>query len=238
VTNRTGLVLNLNGTGAGGNRAGVVIDSSSLLDISTLNRIKLSTYDNNRALIETASGSSLLQVNLLPDGRQTLSFNTTEDFAKVGIQISGLVSAVSSTDVYYAFIDNSNGSLVITTPAGPLPVVLTSFGVWRLASTGTAEINWATANEHNSAHFIVERAADPSEEFAAIGQVAAAGTSAGRHTYYLRDEAAATQTGPLYYRLCQVDTDGRATLSAVAVLATSPAQAGFTLTPLQLRPKS
>jgi len=185
----------------------VVIGSGSLLDINALNRIKLATYDSNGALIETASGSSLRQVNLLLDDRQTLSFNTTKDFAKVGIQISGLVSVVSNTDVDYAFTDNSNGSLVITTPAGPLPVVLTSFGGWRLASTGTAEISWATANEQNSAHFIVERAANPSEEFAAIGQVVgvAAGTSAGRHTYYLRDEAA-TQAGSLYYRLRQVPT--------------------------------
>jgi len=119
----------------------VVIGSGSLLDISALNRIKLSTYDSNGALIETASGSSLLQVNLLLDGRQTLSFNTTKDFAKVGIQISGLVSAVSNTNGYYAFTDNSNSALVITTPAGPLPVVLTSFGVRRLASTGTVEIS-------------------------------------------------------------------------------------------------
>ncbi|MGI4740233.1 MAG: T9SS type A sorting domain-containing protein [Janthinobacterium lividum] len=231
VTNRTGLVLDLNGTGAGGNRAGMVIGGSSLLDANALSRITLSTYDSNGALIETASGSSLLQVNLLPDGRQTLSFNTTKNFVKVGIQVSGLVSALSTTDVYYAFTDNSNGSIVITTPVGPLPVVLTSFGVRRLAGTGAAEISWATASEQNSARFVVERSATPAEGFAAIGQVAAAGTSAGRHAYSLRDEAAATQAGPLYYRLRQIDADGRATLSAVAVLAAGPVQAGFTLYP-------
>lgn len=47
----------------------------------------------------------------------------------------------------------------------------------------------------------------------------------------MRDEAAATQAAPLYYRLRQVDADGRATLSAVAVLAACPVQAGFTLYP-------
>jgi len=188
----------------------------------------LVTYDATGNVLETANGSSLLQANLLPDGRQTISFNTTKDFAKVGIQIAGLASVASNTDVYYAFTDSSNGSLSIVTPTGPLPVVLTSFGVRRLAGAGTAEISWTTATEQNSASFAVERSANPAEGFVAIGQVAAAGTSTVRHAYSLRD-AAATQAGVLYYRLRQVDADGHATLSAVAVLAAAPVQAGFTL---------
>ncbi len=149
---------------------------------------------------------------------------------KLGIQIAGLASAASNTDVYYAFTDSSNGSLSIVTPTGPLPVVLTSFGVRRLAGAGTAEISWTTATEQNSASFAVERSANPAEGFVAIGQVAAAGTSTICHTYSLRDAAAATQAGVPYYRLRQVDADGHATLSAVAVLA-APVQAGFTLYP-------
>ncbi|TDN36661.1 T9SS type A sorting domain-containing protein [Hymenobacter sp. UV11] len=178
-----------------------------------------------------ANGSSLLQANLLPDGRQTISFNTTKSFSKVGIQIAGLASVASNTDVYYAFTDNSNGSLSIVAPTGPLPVVLTSFGVRRLAGAGTAEISWVTATEQSSASFVVERSANPAEGFTAIGQVAAAGTSTARHTYALRDAAAAALAGTLYYRLRQVDIDGHTTLSAVAVLAAAPVQAGFTLYP-------
>ena len=231
VANTNGLTLDLNGIGSAGNRAGMVIGKSSLLDVAALSRITLITYDNAGKVLETASGSSLLQLTLLPDGRQTLSFNTTQDFTKVGIQIAGLASAVSNTDVYYAFTDSSNGSLNIITPAGPLPVVLTSFGVRRLAGAGAAEISWATATEQNSASFVVERSANPAEGFVAIGQLAAAGTSAVRHAYSLRDATAATQAGILYYRLRQVDADGRATLSPVAVLAAAPVQAGFTLYP-------
>ena len=225
------MTLDLNGIGSAGNRAGMVIGGSSLLDATALSRMTLVTYDANGNVLETATGSSLLQVNALPDGRQTISFNTTKNFSKVGIKISGLLSAASSTDVYYAFTDSSNGSLSIVAPTGPLPVVLTSFGVRRLAGAGAAEISWATASEQNSASFTVERSANPAEGFVAIGQVAAVGTSTVRHTYTLQDAAAASQTGVLYYRLRQVDSDGHTTFSAVAVLAAAPSQAGFSLYP-------
>ncbi len=231
VASWVNMTLDMNGTGSAGNRAGMVIGNSSLLDVAALSRMTLITYDAAGKVLETATGSSLLQANLLPDGRQTISFNTTQNFAKVGIQITGLASAVSNTDIYYAFTDNTNGLLTIVPPSGPLPVVLTSFGVRRLAGTGAAQISWATATEQNSASFSVERSANPAEGFVAIGQVAAAGTSTANRSYTLQDPAAATQAGTLYYRLRQVDVDGHATLSAVAVLAAAPTQAGFTLYP-------
>lgn len=61
--------------------------------------------------------------------------------------------------------------------------------------------------------------------------MAAAGTSKLRHSYTLHDADAATQAGLLYYRLRQLDADGHATLSPVAVLAAGSAVAGFTLYP-------
>ena len=231
VANQVGLALDLNGPGRAGNRAGMVIGTSTLLDATVLSGVTLATYDQAGNVLETASAAALLQATLLPDGRQTLSFNTTQDFARVGIQLTGVASLLSNTDVYYAFTDGSNGTLSLLTPTGPLPVVLISFGVRRLPGTGSAEISWATATEDGSARFVVERSGDPAAGFVAVGQVAAAGTSATRHAYALRDAAAATQAGLLYYRLRQVDADGRATLSAVAVLAAAPVPAGLVLYP-------
>ena len=228
VANWKSLTLDLNGTGRAGNRAGMVIGNSSLLDANALSRTTLVTYDDQGNVLETATGTELLQLNVLPNGRRVISFNTTHDFAKVGIRIGGLATVVSNTDVYYAFSDASNGELSIITPTGPLPVVLTSFGVRRLPGAAGAEISWTTATELNSSSFTVERSAQPGEGFVAIGRVAAAGTSTSQHRYTLRD---ADATGQLYYRLRQLDADGRATLSPVAVLAAGPAEAAFTLYP-------
>jgi hypothetical protein len=208
----------------------MVLGNNSLLDLAALSRVTLVTYDAAGNVLETANGSSLIKLNMLPDGRQSVSFNTTKDFAKVGIQVSGLANVVSNTSVYYAFTDNSNGSLSIVAPTAPLPVTLTSFTVRRQPS-GAATINWATASELNSASFVVERSTNPTAGFAAIGQVAAAGTSNVARTYALQDAEAATLAVTVYYRLRQVDQDGSARFSAVAVLNAGPAAASFTLYP-------
>jgi hypothetical protein len=230
VANWAGLRLDLNGAGLAGNRAGMVLGNNSLLDLTALSRVTLVTYDAAGNVLETANGSSLIKLNLLPDGRQSVSFNTTKDFAKVGIQISGLANVASNTSVYYAFSDSSNGALSVVAPTAPLPVTLTSFTV-RRAPTGAALLTWATASELNSASFVVERSTDPAAGFVAIGQVAAAGSSSTRHAYSLQDTEASALTVTAYYRLRQVDQDGSAHYSAVAVLSAGPAQASFTLYP-------
>jgi hypothetical protein len=237
VANWSGLRLDLNGTGQAGNRAGMVLGTNSLLDLTALSRVTLMTYDAAGNMLETANGSSLLKLNLLPDGRQTVSFNTTKDFAKVGIQVSGLANVASNTSVYYAFTDNSNGLLSIVAPAAPLPVTLTSFAVRRLPS-GAAAINWTTASELNSASFVVERSTNPAAGFTAIGQVAAAGSTTTARSYSLQDAEAVTLTVTAYYRLRQIDQDGSAHFSAVAVLNAGPTKAGFTLYPNPATPST
>jgi hypothetical protein len=229
VSNWSGLRLDLNGKGSAGNRAGMVIGNGTLLDVAALSRVTLITYDDAGNVLETASGSSLLSLNLLPDGRQTVSFNTTKNFSKVGIQIGGLANVSSNTDVYYAFSDSSNGSLSIVAPTSPLPVSLVGFTVRRQSSG--AILSWATASEVNSARFVVERTTDLVAGFSAIGEVAAAGTTHGPRTYALQDKEAATLAVTLYYRLRQIDLDGHAHVSAVVVLDARPANAAFSLYP-------
>lgn len=231
VNNWSGLRLDLNGPGQAGNRAGMVLGSNSLLDLAALSRVTLVTYDAAGNVLETANGSSLLKLNLLPDGRQTVSFNTTKDFSKVGIQISGLANVVSNTSVYYAFTDSSNGALSIVAPTAPLPVTLASFTVHRLSASGAAAISWVTATELNSATFVVERSTNPTAGFVAVGQVAAAGNSNTMRTYSLQDAEAATLPVTAYYRLRQVDQNGSVQFSAVAVLSAGAAKTGITIYP-------
>ncbi|MGI4760015.1 MAG: T9SS type A sorting domain-containing protein [Janthinobacterium lividum] len=229
VASSSGLQLDLNGTGNAGNRAGMVLGNNSLLDLAALDRVKILTYDAAGNVLETANGSSLINLSVLPDGRRTVSFNTTKDFAKVGIVINDVLGVGTTTDVYYAFSDSSNGSLAIVAPTGPLPVTLTSFTARRQSAGAT--ISWATASESNSARFVVERSTDLVAGFSAIGEVAAAGTANTPRTYTLQDPAAATLSGTLYYRLRQVDLDGSAHLSTVVVLTARAATAAFALYP-------
>jgi hypothetical protein len=62
---------------------------------------------------------------------------------------------------------------------------------------------------------VVERSLDGTR-FEALGKVAGHGTSAAAHSYTFVDAQPAA--GPAYYRLRQVDTDGTASFSPVAVV--------------------
>ena len=219
LLNTVGLRLDLNGTGTAGSRAGMVVGANTLLDAAALARLTLTTYDAAGNILESSSGASLLSVNLLPDGRQEISFNTTRDFSSVELSVSAGASLFSDLNVHYAFSDNRPDSFptIIT----PLPVALTAFsGEW---AQGAAVLQWATASEQNSSHFVVERATQAGPEklsaFQAVGRVAAAGTSTNHLSYELRDrEAAALGATMLYYRLRQVDADGREAFSPVVAL--------------------
>jgi hypothetical protein len=98
------------------------------------------------------------------------------------------------------------------TPA-PLPVTLASFGA-AARGTGVA-VNWTTASEQNSASFEVQRGTD-GVQFKSIGTVAAAGNSQTTKVYQYFDAAPVRPTS--YYRLKQIDLDGRETYGPVAVV--------------------
>ncbi|HRO47082.1 T9SS type A sorting domain-containing protein [Agriterribacter sp.] len=85
-----------------------------------------------------------------------------------------------------------------------LPVTFTSFTV--KAEGCKALLEWQTGMEQNNSHFVVERSTNGSE-FTAIGRVSAVGNSNTTNTYKFTDEA--TASGVNYYRITQVDFDGK-----------------------------
>lgn len=82
-----------------------------------------------------------------------------------------------------------------------LPVVLTEFEA-TLTRNKQVMLNWQTAHEQNSDHFVVERSADL-RSFTAIATLQANGRPS---VYTYRDNA--PLRGQNYYRLRQVDKDG------------------------------
>lgn len=111
----------------------------------------------------------------------------------------------------------------VTVRLAPLPVVLSSFeATW--AADGPA-LSWTTASETNNHYFAIERSLD-GVAFTAIGRQAGAGTATAAHRYQFADAAGVALGAPmLYYRLRQVDLDGKATYSPVRTVAV-PAAAG------------
>lgn len=97
-------------------------------------------------------------------------------------------------------------------PPQVLPVELVSFKATPL--NGQVNLEWVTALEENSAYFVVERSSN-GNDFSALDQVGAAGTTSQTSYYSILDPE--PFAGQNYYRLRQVDNDGAAHLSQVVV---------------------
>ncbi|UPL48718.1 T9SS type A sorting domain-containing protein [Hymenobacter sublimis] len=242
VGGTTRLKLRLDGPGLAGNVAGAVLGlGTGLLDANLLSNIRINTYTGSHSatgsgttgaeLVESAVGSSLLSVEVLADGRQEVSFRTTRDFDWVEIELTNGVALLDNTQVYYGFAEDRPMGFPssITAPA-PLPVQLVGFSA--RATGSTVNLVWQTASELNSKLFLVERSLRATADFEPIGQVEAAGTSTTTRQYTLRDaEAGAQQVPMLYYRLRQVDLDGKETYSAVVPVSLKTASLAFAVYP-------
>ena len=119
----------------------------------------------------------------------------------------------------------------------PLPVVLTEFTAVRAGSD--ALLSWRTASEQNNAYFAIEGSTN-GVTFKRLSLVEGHGTSILTHTYQYSDVTLlASASSMVYYRLQQVDTNGKVTYSPIRVLATAAAlstKAIATLPTLQLYP--
>ena len=91
----------------------------------------------------------------------------------------------------------------------PLPVSLINFSATLLSDRQTVSVNWATAQEMNNDHFIVERSIDGGKTYTEIGIVKGNGTTNTEHSYSFMDKHVDLLLAcDLYYRLKQVDVNG------------------------------
>lgn len=121
----------------------------------------------------------------------------------------GFASTSMGYDIYGGGIANGFAidSMVI---AVPLPVTLVTFTA--VAQGSQVQLHWQTASESNNDHFEIERSAD-GHVFNWLTSVASHGESQLLQDYQTMD--AAPYYAINYYRLKQVDKDGRFTLSSI-----------------------
>jgi lysophospholipase L1-like esterase len=91
-----------------------------------------------------------------------------------------------------------------------LPVRLTKFTASQVVDR--VDLNWETASESNNSHFVIERSTD-NRDFKAIGEVKGKGNSNTKTRYSYSDKK--PSPGKNYYRLKQVDLDGKSSFSQV-----------------------
>ncbi len=116
-------------------------------------------------------------------------------------------------------IDNSfkgstfaKSSFTINTD-GSLPVTLSSYTV--VAEGKKARIQWTTAAEQNNSRFDVMRSAN-GRDFTKLAAVEGKGTTSSKNQYSVYDNAPVN--GMNYYKLLQVNTDGKVTDMGIRTL--------------------
>ncbi len=99
----------------------------------------------------------------------------------------------------------------------PLPVKLVAFNANLSQDQSRVDLTWITAQESNSSHFVVERSTD-GINFNEAGTVFSYGNSSVEKNYQLADNISSVTATIIYYRLRQVDIDGKAEYSATRMV--------------------
>ncbi len=120
---------------------------------------------------------------------------------------------------------NDNTTDCNITAGVALPVSLTSFS--GKYDKGIVKLHWATSSEQATDRFEVERGLD-ARQFTRIGSVKATGNTAGAD-YSFTDPYPVNGNG--YYRLKQLDANGKYTYSETLTLTAPTAQQGLSVVP-------
>ncbi len=141
-------------------------------------------------------------------------FNYRSDLGKVTSSMNGykwrLVVSTTQAGLSNPECVYFNDFTLIVTACGPLPVKLSSFTGSYLS--GTASINWQTSQELNNDHFELFKSYD-AVNFVSVAKIAGTGFSNIIKNYNYQDHVGGVNN--VYYRLKQVDIDGKETFSAI-----------------------
>lgn len=128
--------------------------------------------------------------------------------------ILNIARITSESDAGVTFVDD--GTAFINPQGGPVPVVLSIFKA-SLLNEKLAQLDWVTSQEINNSHFILERSTD-AHSFAPVATISGNGTTSLQHHYSFKDNISGVSASVIYYRLRQIDLDGKSNLSEVVSL--------------------
>jgi hypothetical protein len=196
-----------NGSIAPGNSPGTIFADGFTANSSSVLKMEISTqsaYDK-LTILGPASINGTLNVTFIDGFVPTLgnAFNVlnysshTGTFATINLPV--LPTALSWNTEY------GTNAVKLSVVVNPLPVTLVSFRA-TVTDDQKVKLAWVTSEEVNASHFLVERSAD-AKRFEAVGKVLASGTTKESNSYLLTDETPISGTS--YYRLRQVDLDGK-----------------------------
>ncbi len=133
----------------------------------------------------------------------------------------------SKTDANENLVDDATA--VINPQGGPLPVTLIAFSA-NILQVNKVKIDWSTSMEYNSKSYEIERSLD-GVLFNKVATLTAGGNSSVKLSYTATDDVTAVTSSIVYYRLKQIDIDGKASISKVVSVRLKKAISNFTVSP-------
>jgi uncharacterized repeat protein (TIGR01451 family) len=200
--------------------------------------IMVENYGNSTNTVNnlTVSNGILSGVAKLASNTEiTLHVNGTINNLQAGQTIRNTVKVFTSS--IQDMDTTNNADTVYTIVQTPLPVNLKYFTAQKQGND--VILNWETAMEINNDRFEVERSTN-GKLFETVGTVKSKGNSSETTNYSHRDmQAALLKTGTLYYRLHQIDQDGKNDYSPIrsVSLNRSNNEAGLLASPIPFKDK-
>ncbi len=153
------------------------------------------------------------------DSEQELTFTpSTNTWVSYDIPLADFTGLASRAHLAQLIFVSSNSTVYVDNvyfwkPAGTTPVTMINFTAAK--SGKTTDLKWVIANEFNNNGFAVERSTD-GNNWSEIQYVNSKGNTNIQRTYAAVDKAPIVGTN--FYRLKQVDNDGRKTYSNIVSL--------------------
>jgi hypothetical protein len=195
----------------------------------------LPTTGSNASLAPSGSGPASNPTNALPTG-VSIDPATGNIYVSDRTKLANLPQATTyQVNVITTDVNGGTNTVLATFILGayPLPVELVKFDA-QAVQNRDGLLKWTTASEIGNDHFEVERSLDATN-FVSIGRVAGQGSKASSTDYTFTDAGIGPKVAagqPVYYRLKQVDVDGKSTYSPVrSVSFTAPAVLTLALYP-------
>lgn len=144
-------------------------------------------------------------------------YNSDRD---TSVTVTGLNTLTQYEFYVYEYINTSSGTVYslpgVAASGTTLPVKLMSFTASKLGSDVT--LNWSTGSEVNNKGFNIERLAE-NNNWVNVGFVQGKGHTTNISKYSYVDHIPALSSNTLYYRLQQVDYDGKYEYSPIVVVS-------------------
>ena len=183
------------------------------LDGNVVNSV--TTDDDGRYLLDGIPKGYHYVEFLLPDSFMPTTASVGNDTIDSDVINDG---GTIMTQPFYVDSGDHIENVDLGVVAASLPLTWLGLSAEHLDSYNKVE--WQTGSEINTSHFEVERSLIGTTDFQTVGRVLAAGNSNTVETYTYDDYDVAT-SGLYYYRIKQIDIDGRFSYSDVVAVAVS-----------------